>query len=413
MRCSLDHGRRAARVAFLVAVLVLIAQACVTGRPPAPGPTSPAARRPEPTPSPPCADRAFARLSDAQRLGQLFLVGQTLPDPAAAGIVAAVQAGHVGGVVLGGTGWSSAAGVQRSVQQLQALASPEATGGVRFFVSGNQEGGRPGSLQAFYGPGFSAIPSALSQGTMDPARLQQDAATWGAELHAAGVNLDLAPVMDTVPAELAATNAPIGGLDREYGHDPTTVAAHGSAFVRGMGSAGVATTVKHFPGLGRVSGNTDFTPRVVDTVTARHDPYLEPFRAGIAAGAGFVMVSLATYTRIDPANPAVFSPAVIQQLLRGDLGFRGVVMSDDLGAAAAVQDVPVAERALRFLAAGGDLILTMRPADVLPMEQALRARMDSDPAFHDRVEESVHRVLAAKADMGLLPGCTARGTSSS
>jgi beta-N-acetylhexosaminidase len=395
-------ARRVAPMALLLAVL-LLAQACALDRPVAPPSTPLPHRRPPPSPS--CVDRTFAGLSEAQRLGQLFLVGQTGTDPVATGVAAAVQDGHVAGVVLGGSGWSGAATVRSNVQRLQSLATPEATGGVRLFVSGNQEGGAPGSLQAFYGPGFSAIPSALVQGTMDPARLRQDAATWGAELRAAGVNLDLAPVMDTVPTPLVATNAPIGALDREYGHDPAMVAAHGSAFVRGMESAGVAATVKHFPGLGRVGGNTDFSPRVVDTVTTRHDPYLDPFRAGIAAGAGFVMVSLAIYARLDAANPAVFSPVVIQQLLRGDLGFQGVVMSDDLGAAAAVQDVPAAERALRFLDAGGDLILTMRPADVGPMEGAVRSRMDSDPSFRDRVNASVRRVLAAKASLGLLPAC--------
>jgi beta-N-acetylhexosaminidase len=315
-------------------------------------------------------------------VGQLFLVGQTSPNLYSAGIAHLVEAAHISGVVLGGTGWDSAAKVQQTVQR----------------------------LQAFYGPGFSTIPSALSQGSIDPAKLRQEATIWGSELRAAGVNLDLAPVMDTVPAELASLNAPIGSLDREYGHAPATVAAHGSAFIEGMTAAGVATTVKHFPGLGRVRGNTDFTTQVVDAVTSRHDPYLEPFRAGIAAGASFVMVSLATYTRLDPGNPAVFSPTIIQQVLRGDLSFQGVVVSDDLGAAAAVQNVPAPERALRFLSAGGDLILTMQPTDVLPMEQAIQARMSSDPAFRAQVESAAHRVLVAKEDLGLIPGCVARAT---
>ncbi len=407
MRCSSRHQHWTARAALL-AVIVLLAQACAIDGSATPGPLTPSpAHRPTPSPSS-CADQTFARLSEAQRLGQLFLVGQTVPDPDSAGTAHLVQAEHVGGVVLGGTGWDSAAKVQHTAQQLQALATSQATGGVRLFVAGNQEGGAAGSLQAFYGPGFSAIPSALSQGSMDPARLRQEAIIWGTELRAAGVNLDLAPVMDTVPASLAAANAPIGSLNREYGHDPATVAAHGSAFIEGMTAAGVATTVKHFPGLGRVQGNTDLVAQVVDTVASRRDPYLGPFQAGIAAGAGFVMVSLAIYTRLDPVNPAVFSPAVIQHVLRGDLGFQGVVMSDDLGAAAAVQDVPMPERAVRFLAAGGDLILTMQPADVTPMEQAVRARMGADPSFHAQVEEAVHRVLAAKSDLGLVPGCAAR-----
>ena len=127
----------------------------------------------------------------------------------------------------------------------------------------------------------------------------------------AGVNLDLAPVADVVPPGKDATNAPIGQLKREYGHDPSTAASHVTAFIAGMKQAGVATTAKHFPGLGRVVGNTDFTGDVVDSVTTRNDPYLAPFAAAVGAGVPFVMVSLATYTQIDPDHLAVFSPAVI------------------------------------------------------------------------------------------------------
>ena len=119
-----------------------------------------------------------------------------------------------------------------------------------------------------------------------------------------------------------------------------------------MSASGVATTAKHFPGLGRVVGNTDFSAGVVDAVTTANDPYLGSFRAAIGAGVPFVMVALATYTRIDPAHLAAFSPLVIGGLLRGDLGFRGVVMSDDLGATAAVASMLPGQRALSFLLAG-------------------------------------------------------------
>src|SRR2546428_10195697 len=96
-----------------------------------------------------------------------------------------------------------------------------------------------------------------------------------------------------------------------------------------MERAGVATTAKHFPGLGRVTGNTDFTADVVDDVTTPDDPYLQPFQAAVDGGVPFVMVALATYTKIDPEHLAVFPPTVMQ-ILRGQLCFQGVIVSDEI-----------------------------------------------------------------------------------
>ena len=94
------------------------------------------------------------------------------------------------------------------------------------------------------------------------------------------MNVNFAPVADVVPPGGSATNAPIGQLDREYGHHPGIVASHVAAFIDGMRAGGMATTVKHFPGLGRVEGNTDHTADVVDTVTTPDDPYLHAVPAG-------------------------------------------------------------------------------------------------------------------------------------
>ncbi|MGB8382899.1 MAG: glycoside hydrolase family 3 N-terminal domain-containing protein, partial [Dermatophilaceae bacterium] len=120
------------------------------------------------------------------------------------------------------------------------------------------------------------------------------------------------------------------------------------------------------------------------------------------AGASLVMVSSARYPRIDPANPAVFSPAVITGLLRTDMGYSGVVISDDVGVAEAVSDVPAGERATRFLAAGGDIVLTAQASTVPTMTSAINARVERDPGFAEQVQRSVGRVLALKEKMGLL-----------
>jgi beta-N-acetylhexosaminidase len=281
---------------------------------------------------------------------------------------------------------------------IQALA-PADTRGVRFLIAANQEGGE---IQQLTGPGFDVMPSAVVQGRWTTSALRNQASIWGSQLHAAGVNLNLAPVMDTVPAGTALTNAPIGQLDREFGSDPQANGEHGVAFIDGMASAGVASVPKHFPGLGRVVGNTDFTAGVVDSVTTSTDPYLASYRDAIDAGVPYMMVAEATYTKIDPNHLAVFSP-VIMGLLRNGLGFNGVIVSDDLGDAAAVASIPAGQRALDFLNAGGDLITSQSFAPAEEMASTVLATASSSSSFRAVVDAAVRRVLAAKQVQGLLP----------
>jgi beta-N-acetylhexosaminidase len=347
-----------------------------------------------------CPDQVLARMTEAQRIGQLFLVG--IAGAPASEVAAAVRTYHFGSLLFEGNSSAGVAADQRVTRAVQDLASPAATGGVRFFVAANEEGGE---VQELRGPGFAAIPSALSQGELSDARLQQQAAAWGDQLRQAGVNLDLAPVMDVVPSGTASQNAPVGALDREFGFTPQVTGPHGVAFIRGMRQAGVATTAKHFPGLGRVAGNTDFTSAVVDRTTGPDDAYLTSFGSAINAGVPFVMVALATYTRIDPDHLAAFSPRVMQDLLRQQLHFQGVIVSDDLGAAAAVADLSPAQRGVDFIAAGGDMITSQSLPAAEAMDRALTARAAQDPAFRDTVNAAVSRVLAAKQAYHLMTSC--------
>jgi beta-N-acetylhexosaminidase len=308
--------------------------------------------------------------------------------------VQAIEDQDVGGVILDGNSYLSIAQTAAIARALQDRAPR----GVGLLISTDQEGGLVRRLR---GDGFSDLPSALDQGEISPSTLQSDAETWGTQLREAGVNVDLAPVMDTVPSD-SPGNPPIGDLDREYGHDPATVASHGTAVVRGLAEAGVAATVKHFPGLGRVSGNTDTTSGVTDYVTTRHDPYLAPYAAAIQAGAPLVMMSTAIYDKIDPGQPAAFSRTIVTGILRGDLGFRGVIISDDLGAAQQVSGYAVGTRAVDFIAAGGDIILTVVSSQAQAMTQALLAKATSDPSFKALVDAAALSVLREKQALGLL-----------
>jgi beta-N-acetylhexosaminidase len=215
------------------------------------------------------------------------------------------------------------------------------------------------------------------------------------------VNLNLAPVADTVPAAHARQNQPIGRFDREYGHTPSVVSHHVVAVVRGETAAGIDVTVKHFPGLGRATGNTDLARHVTDPTT-RRDPYLAPFRAAVAAGAPFVMVSLATYPNIDAHHAACFSPVVMTSMLRHDLGFRGVIISDSFNAKA-IERVPAARQAVNFFRAGGTMVLDTDLAPIRTMENAVAARAAAKPRFAAIVKSAVLTVLTAKAKAQLLP----------
>lgn len=344
------------------------------------------------------ASATLARMSLAERVGQLFMVDCPTGGVGAA-TVTAIQRHHVGSIILDGTTGQGVAATSAVTRQLQRLAPSR----LKLFISADQEGGQ---VQRLQGPGFSTIPSAAVQGTLTTTTLRRQATGWGRELRAAGVNVDLAPVLDTVPPG-GAPNPPIGDLDRAFGTDTATVSTHGRAVIDGLAAAGVTAAVKHFPGLGRVAANTDYSAGVIDTVTTRDDPYLRPFADAIRDGAGrdrqpFVMMSTAIYARIDPDNPAAFSTTIVTGMLRDDLGFKGVIVSDDVGGAAQVSGYTPAQRAVQFLAAGGTMVLTVDPTQVPSMTSTVIAKARAEPGFRAAVNAAALVVLRAKLAAGLL-----------
>lgn len=398
-------------VLALTGMLTLGLAACgdgtPVGTPSDPPQTSPGTTptTPVPTPSPTttspgpvtsCPQQVLDQLDLPQRVGQLFMGGVQVDDDPAF-VSAALGEAQVGSLLLIGQETGGVEDTAEAAERGRTVAG--SPGGAAPIVAVDQEGGL---VQHLKGPGFSTMPSAEEQAGMSAADLRAAAATWGAELASAEVDLDLAPVADVVPESIGDANEPIANVYRGYGSDPAAVGEHVAAFVQGMADAGVATAVKHFPGLGKVEGNTDFSESVVDSMTTRDDADLAPFGQGIQAGAGFVLVSLATYTEIDPDRRAVFSPTVIDGMIRGDLGFDGVVLSDDLGAAKEVESVPPAQRALDFLLAGGDVVVTATPSVLPEMTHAVLSRAQDDAQFAAAVDEHALRVLTAKQDMGLL-----------
>jgi beta-N-acetylhexosaminidase len=332
-------------------------------------------------------------MTTAQRIGQLFMVGVPVTG-STSGQRAALAAYHVGNVVLMGQSYAGTAAVAAVVRPVRLTATQAS---VMPIVAVDQEGGY---VQHLRGPGFSTIPSALRQGRLTTATLRIDWQGWAAQLRRAGVTLDLAPVADVVPAWIGTANQPIGRYYREYGYTTSVVSPHVAAVVRGIRDAGIGAAAKHFPGLGRASGNTDTTVGVTDP-TRRFDPYLAPFRSAISAGAPVVMVSTAIYPNIDPHVIGAFSHLIVTTMLRHDLGFTGVIVSDSLNTKS-LSNYSYGTRAVRALDAGVDILLVTDSAPVAAMMSAISDRMKTHVGFASVVRTAVIRVLTTKAAAGLI-----------
>ncbi len=237
-------------------------------------------------------------------------------------------------------------------------------------IAVDQEGGR---VQRFR-DGYADLPPLDGLGRLyasDPgaalAMAEQHAWLMASEIRASGLDLSFAPVVDVGHGNLAIGN-------RAFGEDPQVVAALTAAYVRGMHSVGMAATLKHFPGHGTVREDTHVDtavdPRTLDEIQA-HD--LIPFQAGIAAGADAVMMAHVIYPQVAP-EPAGYSPRWINQILREQMGFRGVVFSDDIGMAASFAAGGVKARVDAHLDAGCDVVLVCHPELVEESLQAVAGR---------------------------------------
>lgn len=339
------------------------------------------------------ASRAIATMSLDERAGQLIMAPM-FAGGNPADLSALISTRHVGSVALIGNWNNGTAAAKTAADALQSYAPS----GNQLIVSTDQEGGQ---VQHLKGSGFDTMPSAVAQGQMSADTLRSSAKTWGGQLKQAGINVDLAPVLGTVQVK-RSSNAPIGALNRDFGLDSNGNAQHGIAFVEGMRDAGVGATVKHYPGLGAVTGNTDFTTEgILDTTTTLDDEEIGAFNTTIKqAKPAMVMMSLATYQRIDSSAPAAFSSKIIDGTLRGSVGYDGVVISDSLSAAA-VSGIATKDLGVRLVDAGGDLACIGDTSYVTPILDGIIARAQSDPAFAKKVTASATRVMTLKYQMGL------------
>jgi beta-N-acetylhexosaminidase len=286
-------------------------------------------------------------MSLAEKVGQLFMVGIEGTEVTAE-LEAWMATYGWGGAILFGRNVESPAQVLLLTQGLQAIM--QARGRPPLLIAIDQEGGRVARLKA----PFTSFPSAAMVGRLGSEQLTYGVArALATELRAVGITMDMAPVLDVLsnPA-----NTVIG--DRAFSTDPDEVARLGTAFMCGMHAAGVLAVGKHFPGHGDTLLDSHVALPTCDRTVAQLSACeLLPFRAAIAAGLGAVMTAHVVYKSWDAHLPATLSSAILTNLLRGKTGFRGVIISDDLGMAAVSETMPWDEVPVQALRAGVDLLL--------------------------------------------------------
>ncbi|HET7800295.1 MAG TPA: glycoside hydrolase family 3 N-terminal domain-containing protein, partial [Humibacillus xanthopallidus] len=256
-------------------------------------------------------------------------------------------------------------------------------------VSVDEEGG---DVTRLHYPTGSNQPGNAVLGRLDDTALtRESAAAVGRELTAYGINLDLAPVVDVN----SAPDNPVIGV-RSFGADAALVARHAVAAVEGLQSQGVAACAKHFPGHGDTVTDSHLSlPRVDAPADVLEVRELEPFRAAVAAGVACIMTSHVVVTAIDPARPSTFSSTMLGDVLRGRLGFDGVIVSDALDMAGASAETGIPEAAVRALDAGCDLLCTgseTTEEDYLAIVDALVAAVESGRLAPARVADAAARV---------------------
>ena len=328
--------------------------------------------------------------------GELLMVGFDGYEPGPA-VVEAIMEWKVGGVILFARNIRSpqqAAELCRRLQRLRSLVSFSP-----LLIAVDQEGGPV----ARFREGVTDFPGNLALGRVDGERAAcRQGKITGRELLRLGVNMNLAPVLDLYsPAGSSAT-----GL-RSLGSRPDRVAALGASLIRGMGDKGLIATAKHFPGKGaaRVDSHRRL-PVITATRAEMRARELVPFQAAISAGVKAIMTSHAAYPAWDGGvvQPATFSRAILTNLLRKKLGYRGLIITDDLGMGAVRSQLSPEEGALRALRAGADLLLYCHShRGQRRLFATLSAATRKDHRLRRRVEESAARIRRIKAELPPYP----------
>jgi len=317
-----------------------------------------------------------------QQVGQLIVLSFRGTTPPAY-VLDTLREKRAAGVILFG-------GNIASLEQLGSLTRALRRQGGRPLIAVDQEGGQIRRVH-WAGPVLSE-PEQIAAGSV-----RSDATAAAHVLRASGINVTFAPVAD-VPSVRGAAIA-----SRAFSRDPRVAGTAARDSVLGWRAGGVAATAKHFPGLGGASANTDAAVvRIGRSRAQLEDVDFAPFRAAVDAGIPLVMVGHARYPALDRYRIASQSAPIIDGLLRDELGFRGVVVTDSMEARASLATGSLEKTSERAVRAGADLLLLTGRGSYRPVYDHLLAVARTDPTFRARVQESAARVLALKA-RGALP----------
>jgi beta-N-acetylhexosaminidase len=322
-------------------------------------------------------------------VGLKRLVGQSIvarlgakgPDQA---LIRRVKQGRVGGVIVFN---NDANKVKADINTLQQAAS--AGDSPPLLVMIDQEGGDVKRLPQ--GPP-NASPAQLGKSGDEGQSHDQGMAT-GTYLRGLGLNVDLAPVLDVSHPNTADTIK-----SRTFGSDPAVVTKVGVAFAQGLQDGGVVATPKHFPGLGRATVNPDDNPVTIAATSQQLQNDLEPFKGAIEAGAKMVMVSTASYPTLGSEKQAALSAGIVSGLLRNQLGFDGVVITDDLDAPAITDTTSPVVAASSAIKAGDDLLLYGRSAAASDRAfRSLVSQVKSGELNRSLFQDTYDRITSLKA----------------
>lgn len=335
------------------------------------------------------AATGFEKLSLKEKIGQLFMCGFDGTEPTA-GIEALVREYGVGGIIYFRRNLRNARQVEALSAKLQAVAASP------LFVAIDQEGGMVVRLEE----GVTVMPGAMAQGAAnDPALTQEAAKLSGSELRSIGINMNFAPCLDVNNNPLN----PVIGV-RSYGENPTHAARMGTAAIKGYGEGGVSAVAKHFPGHGDTSADSHHelpvVPHGIDRLNAVE---LVPFREAIAHGVDAIMTAHVVFPAFEPDRvPATLSRKILTGLLRDQLGFQGVIVTDCLEMNAISETIGVARGAVEAIKAGADLVLVSHRLERQTAAlEAVHEAVLAGEIPESRIEESAKRVWALKELRGL------------
>ena len=336
--------------------------------------------------------------SERKLAGQAIVAGFSGMDPPVE-LVSAARRGELGGWVL----FARNLGTPEEIAGLCARLRGAAGSAVPPWIAVDQEGGRVQRLRAPAVP-IVQLPPARAFGAADDAGLTEDAAAvLGAGLRALGFNLDFAPVIDV---DTNPDNPVIG--DRSFGADASRVARHGLAVVRGLARAGVAACAKHFPGHGDTIVDSHLAlPKLAHTRERLDRVELAPFRA-LAPHVPAVMTAHVVFEALDATVPATLSHRAVTGVLREEIGFGGVVFTDDLEMRAIADRWGVGEAACLAIEAGCDAVLVCsKPELCLEAHAALTRRAEANAGFARRLREACARSFAVRRRFAVAPVASA------